>query len=305
MSTDINVVAPASIISPRSSAILVAIEFNTTTGERRSRREGEELASRKRASSDAVKVSKMLYAGCPEHRALMNMRGTINNGMKVFTFPWSAGLDMLPMSRYDKFMSWYEGSIVQPIGHLKAEFLRAYPGLRADAAFNMGDMFDPTEFPSIDEMSKYFNVRMYTQEIPAGDYRELMAQEAAADLHKHYARQTNELISRVVDSQIESFIDVMESIRHACDVTAKTNDDGTTKIVRNKLHKATIEKALEMCDTFRQFNPAGDARLETARFGLEKVLRSCSVEQLKSSDTLRAQVGGEVTSILSTFRRPV
>jgi hypothetical protein len=68
------------------------------------------------------------------------------------------------------------------------------------------------------------------------------------------------------------------------------------------LVRETYEKALEMIDTFKQFNVTEDAQLEQLRSDLEKVLVGKTYEQVAESDMMRAHVGNEIGSVLNKFK---
>lgn len=302
MDTAMTLTAPEHITSLRSAAILVCAKVTSTTGSKTDRGEGIDLAARRGAESNTVDVVKKLFARCTEHRELQNVRQTVNNGLKRFTFDWAGDWRMLPMSRYAEFMEWWT-EVVNLHTLRKQAFVEAYPSIRADAAFSLGDLFEEADFPPVEHVAAKFTINLYKQDVPTGDFRNQVAQDLADDLHKHYVIQTRELVQSIVDEQMAQFVSVMQSIVHCCGYDTKENKQGETVIVRRRLHEGTLQRALEMCETFRRFNPAGSSELEAVRGELEAVLRAVdNIDALRESETLRARVSGEVGSILSKFK---
>lgn len=301
--TEINMTieAPKHVTSLATSAILVSVEVTGTTGTKRDRELGTELAVSKQADEDVSEVNKKLFAGCAEHKALTKFRASIGNGMRVFTYPWAGSMALLPMDRYVKFMEWYEAKSNEH-AMLKKAFLDVYPRIVADAPFKMGKMYNRDDFDTVEEMEKYFTISLYQAEVPTGDFRVNISQELADDLHKHYTNKARNLVDGIYEQQVKQLVDVMKSIHHCCGHDTKVNKHGDTIIVRRKLYDNTITKALEMCDTFKQFNPSGDARLEEARSALANALHNIDAERLRNSDTVRTQVAEEVGDILNKFR---
>jgi hypothetical protein len=99
------------------------------------------------------------------------------------------------------------------------------------------------------------------------------------------------------------FIEVMKSISHCCGVEDMGVDDNTgeTKVKKRKIYDSTIQKAKEMCESFKQFNLTGNAELEEARASLEVALAGVDAELIRDSDAVRANVKEDVDSILSKF----
>lgn len=304
MSID-SIVAPQHITSLATSGILVSAEVSVWTGQKKDKQVQTEVASDKGADTDAISVSKNLLSKCPQHKALMTFRQTINNGMKVFTFPWAGGLDYLPMARYQRFMEWW-AQREQEHTELVTEFKRVYPQFVSDLAFGvsntLGTMFDRTDYPHVDDLDSRFTLNLTQVPVPENDWRVQVSHDLASDLHKHYAKQSEQMAQRMVDEQSAQLIKVMESLKHSCEFSVVTDKDGTTKVKRNKVVEGTLIKALEMIDVFKDFNPSNSVALEEARAGLERLLSGISITQLREHDTTRAIVSSEVDGILSKFK---
>jgi hypothetical protein len=81
-----------------------------------------------------------------------------------------------------------------------------------------------------------------------------------------------------------------------------TGKDGEIKIKKRKIYDATIEKALLLCNTFREFNLTNNTALEEARASMEKVLRGVDGEMLRENEVMREQVKDDLDDILAKFR---
>jgi len=295
-----NIAAPSHITSLQSAGILVGVRVRTTTGTVKDNEASAEIAAQKNASHGAASVSKHLLDG-PEFKALKAMTSAVRNGMVRFCFRWSDDWWYVPMTRYAAYCEW-EAAIIKQFDERLEAFLHAYVSLRGDAAFRLGDMFRAEEYPTIEELRARFAIVPLRADVPSGDFRVTIAQDLADDLRKHYVNQTKEVIDGMVADQKAQLINVMESLAHTCGTYEKENKKGETIVVRRKLHEETLNKALEMIDTFRRFNPAGDQQLEDVRTSLEAALSGVTIDKLRESDTMRSHVEQEVTSILDKFR---
>ena len=95
----------------------------------------------------------------------------------------------------------------------------------------------------------------------------------------------------------------MESISHCCGVDEYVDNlrSGEVKTKRRKIYDTTIQKALEMCESFKRFNLKNDSGLELARASLEKVLNGVKAEDIRDSDAVRHHVKEGIDDILSKF----
>ena len=172
----------------------------------------------------------------------------------------------------------------------------SYDDIVSDMAFKQGDMFDRSEYPDKDNLRHKFGLTMYVSDVPMQDFRCQIAQDIADDLFDTYSKQADAIIQNVMQDQAERFVSVMQSISHCCGMDEK---DGKTK--KRKIYDSTIEKAREMCETFKGFNLGNSEDLEEARASLERTLNGVSAEMIRESDAVREQVKDGVDEILSKF----
>lgn len=302
MSSSLSLTPSRHVISLRSSGTLVTPVIRSTTLTIRDRRASNKVASDNNCqATNAIDVNKKLASTMAQHRALQNHRQTIHNGMNVYTFDFAGKTRFLPSSRYPAFKAWW-AEMVDQHAKLKAAFLKHWPDVRANAAFALGDLFDRNEYPTADELERKFSIDLFESEVPEGDFRQALSTELANDLHNHYQNQFSRIVQDMLAEQTQQLASVMKSISHCCDLEVVTEPDGSQRTKRRKLYDATIQKALEMCDTFARLNPAGDPGLEQARADLSRVLADVpNVETLRESDSLRVKVKAGVDDILSRY----
>ena len=135
------------------------------------------------------------------------------------------------------------------------------------------------------------------------DFRCAISQDIAEDLFETYKQQAQEIVSHVVMEQQTRFVEVMKSISHCCGFDELGVDDNTgeTKVKKRKIYDTTIQKAKEMCESFKQFNLTADPEFEQARAMLEKALSGVDAETIRESDAVRHAVKEDVDSILGKF----
>ena len=291
---------PKHIGSIASSMVLVSVEVRLWTGTVADNEVSDEVTTAKRAEQGSGVFVKNLLGQSKAHRKIRAHRQRVYNWVHEVTYPWAPKWGALPNIELPKFMTQYE-QYDRERKALIEEFIAEYPVIVSDAAFKLNGLFKREDYPSVDEVRAKHGMMLYTSEVPSGDFRNRVGLEMAEDLQRHYNRQANAAIEGLVAGQIGKLEKVLRALSHCCDMNTVTNEDGTTTLTRRKLHESTLKEAVEYCDTFRQFNPTGDTRLEAIRADLEQVLLNKDFEQLRKSDAVRAQTKSEVDSILSKF----
>jgi neutral trehalase len=291
---------PKSLIDLSTCAVLVNVRTSVWTGVQTDDEVSNEITTMKNADSESGKFAKRLLAGDREHKKLVNHRQTVRNWVKRRTFPWAGQWNILPVVTLPQFMEEYK-ALDKEREELLEAFLQSYPNKVSDMAFKLNGMFRREDYPTADELRDKFTMTLYTAEVPQGDFRVQIAHDLADDLTNHFNKQAQSTIDNMLSQQIHQLVDVMRSISHTCGENVVEREDGSLKVSRGRLHTETLKKALQYCDTFKQFNPAGDSRLDAIRNDLERVLINVDMDELKKNDSTRAYVKAEVDDILSKF----
>jgi hypothetical protein len=305
MEIEMELQKPQHLISLASSAVLVCVDINVWSATKQDRVISNEVTTAKHASKNAGRYVKHLLADHPKHKALANYRQTVYNWLQRRTYPWNKGNHLLPSVDMPVFKKEYDEHQKQ-FALLKAEFLADYDSIVSNMAFNaagMGDMFNRTDYPPKEQLEHRFDMNLFVSEVPMSDWRCGIASDIAEDLFATYSKQAEQIVSHVMVEQQSRFIEVMKSISHCCGVEDMGVDDNTgeTKVKKRKIYDSTIQKAKEMCESFKQFNLTGNAELEEARASLEVALTGVDAELIRDSDAVRANVKEDVDSILSKF----
>ena len=290
---------PNHLISLASSAVLVSLDVNVWSATKQDRGISNEITSAKNADKSAGRYVKNLLADHPKHKALVNYRQTIYNWVKRRTYRWNNSQDLLPsvdLPRFKQEFNEHEVAFYQ----LLDDFANQYDSIVSDMAFKQGDMFDRNDYPTKDQVRAKFGMKLFVSEVPMSDFRCGIAQDIADDLFTTYSKQAEEIISSVEREQADRFIEVMQSISHCCGVD-EVSSNGEVKTKKRKIYETTIEKAREMCETFKGFNLTNSQQLEEARASLEKALQGVSAEDIRDSDAVRHAVKEDIDSILSKF----
>jgi hypothetical protein len=290
---------PEHLISLASSAVLVSVDISVWSATKQDRGISDEVTTSKNADKHAGRYVKNLLANHPKHKAVVNYRQTVYNWLQRRTYKWNQSQNLLPSVDVPKFKQEYHEH--QIAFHALVDSLTVdYDSIVSDMAFKQGTMFNRSDYPTKEQVHAKFSLNLYVSEVPMNDFRCGIAEDIADDLFTTYKRQAELIIDSIGVEQSERMVEVMQSISHCCGHD-ESEVNGEVRTKRRKIYDTTIQKALEMCESFKRFNLKNDSGLEDARSSLEKVLRGVKAEDIRDSDAVRHHVKEGIDDILSKF----
>lgn len=277
-----------------TSAMLVELSISCWTGRKLDKRVSEEVDAAKNTRVKAGNYHKHLMAGCTALDAVLKYAANVRLWNTRETLPWSdAGPRLITM---ESFMA-YKAKLNEHEETFKRYvdiFLQAYPTMVSAAAFQLGDLFNRDDYPTVDEIAKKFRFAYTFSPVPvAGDFRIDIAEQAKAELVEQYEKQFQ---SRINNAMRDLWERLHECLTHMSERLAN-EDDGT----RKKFHKTLVSNAAELVGLLQRMNIAQDPQLESARRQLADALIGVDSDTLKDVDTVRANVKQRVDTILNTF----
>jgi len=172
------------------------------------------------------------------------------------------------------------------------KFSIAYPNLVSAAAFQLGELFDRSEYPEADTIARKFKFNVnYLPVTMAGDFRVDIGEEAKAELMQscHHAYE-----ERLNNAMKEAWTRLHECLMRMSERLAD-NEKGEKKIFRDSL----VENAVELTSLLKHFNLTKDANMEQARTELENAIKNHDADDLRESFVAREAVKAKVDAILS------
>ena len=258
---------PEHLISLASSAVLISVDISVWSATKQDRGISDEVTTAKNADKSAGRYVKNLLANHPSHKAVVNYRQTIYNWLQRRTYRWNQSQQLLPSIDMPKFKQEYHEHQVA-FHALVDSLIDNYDSIVSDMAFKQGDMFNRSDYPTKEQVASKFSLNLYVSEVPTNDFRCGIAQDIAEDLFNNLSSQTKTIIDNIASDQAQRLVDVMESITHCCGVDEIDLENGDVRTKRRKIYDTTIQKALEMCESFKRFNLKNDSGLEQARASL-------------------------------------
>ena len=179
------------------------------------------------------------------------------------------------------------------------DFILDYGCLRETARTYLGELFNEIDYP-IDISGKFnFNWRFIILDVPNGDSR-LLAPEVYAREKEKFIQTMEEARGMAIDALREEFAQMVERITERF----TQNGNGKPKIFKN----TTIDSFYDYFQTFKDRNIFQDHELTKLVNSAQAVLDGSSIEQIRSSETLKENIRSGMTDIESViadvFNRP-
>lgn len=289
-----NTTTPVAAIA--RSALLVELNISMYSGRKQDKRTQEEVTTAKGAGSKkAATVAKHLFADCAELDAITKLQGAVRQRHYALTAPWSdAGTRIVSLKMfygtYKAEMTEYE----EQFWKLVNVFLDKYDTLVAGAAFQLGTLFDRSEYLTRSEVRRKFAFDLNFSPLPtAGDFRLDVEAEAQRELIEQYEKR---LTDQVLRANQDAWTRLHTVLTHMSDRLG-VEEDGTKRKFRDSL----VSNAEELCGLLTELNIAGDPALERARARLHDTILGVSPDALRKEESTRAEVKTKVDKILSDF----
>jgi hypothetical protein len=277
------------------AAMLVDLNISTYSGRKQDKATQHEVTTSKGAGSrQAASVYKNLFANCAELIAITKFQARVRAEHYRLTLPWSDnGSRLLPTAAlldYAATMGKYQTEFEK----LVAAFVTKYDTLVAAAAFQLGTLFDRSEYPTSDIVARRFYMGISYAPLPAsGDFRLDIESEVQADLIKQYEERARTLLARANQDAWTRLHTVLSKLSDRLVVDA----DGK----KNVFHDTIITNAEELCDLLRPLNVTGDADLERARRRLQDALEGVTPQALREELSTRLDVKRQVDVMLESY----
>lgn len=286
----------------QNSAMLVDLNISVWTGRKMDRKVSDEIDAAKNTKAKGGNYHKKLLAGTQKLDDLQKLVGTIRTWHYAQTLPWSdGGSRLLPMKNFFDYKATLNDYAQQYDDAVK-QFLNEYPTLVSAAAFQLGDLFDSEEYPSVDKLEGKFKFKYVFLPVPeVGDFRIDVSEAGKAELQSQYQKFFEDRLSEAMKDTWERLHDC---VKHMSDKLANAEVPRETKEGPNytKLFRdSLITNANELCDLLTRLNVTNDAKLEQARQALEAAINGHCAEDLRKSDDLRLQTKAKVDEILGMF----
>jgi hypothetical protein len=283
-------------MSIASSAVLVELNISVWTANKLDKGATDSVLASNSASKDSAQVRKNLMAGTDKRKKIADYAAKVRLYHNQTTLSWSdKGARLLPTSLfmdYKQNMNVYQRNMNTMI----EDFYANYADLIDLAKHHMGDLFNPYDYPSIEELRNKFGFRLVFSPLPeGGDFRLDIPKADMEELGQQYESAFND---RLKDAMREPWEKLHKTLIHISEKLTDVEGDEETK---KRYHDTLITNAQELCGLLTHLNVTKDPMLEAARRSLELTMLGVDIEAIKESPDVRSSVKAKVDDILKKF----
>jgi len=270
-----------------TQCMVVSLQVGVWQGYRHDKQATARIVEDTHADADAARVNKHLVPKSAIN-PVMAAAQAARRHLHHHTLPWRDNGDrLLTRDMYTKFMMTH-GEHAKRFEDEVANFLSVtYPEARDRAEFRMGDMFDPTDYPSVDELRRkfYLNVDI----LPVSTANDFRVDIGEAEVERVKSQMETLLDERVQAAQNDVWKRLTDVLGHYA-----------TKVASGgPFQETTITKLGELVDMVPGLNLTNDPDLEAIRRRIKKQLTPFSAQDLRQDEGQREVVSQEAKDILA------
>lgn len=284
-------------MSISASSVLVELNISCWPGQIVDKRITDNvLVSNGATTSDAGLFRKNLMAGSTLRKDIADFAASCRLWHNTMTLPWSdRGPRLLPTSLFLDYKLEANRRKAQ-YDHMVAHFMAEYPQLQTQAPQFLGSMFNPADYPTVEELQAKFGFRMVFTPLPqAGDFRLDVANEDLEELRKQYDNSLNARMEEAMQSQWDKLHDLLMRMSDKLKLSLNNED------AKMRWHDSFITNAQDMCQMLTHLNVTKDPKLEEARRELEQAIRGVGIDDIKTDEVTRHKVKERLDAILDKF----
>lgn len=268
-------------------ALLVQLNVSQWTARKLDKKATKEVADTNGAAREAGNYNKKLLPMSDSLANIHTMTGDIRREFYANTLPW--GLEnthMLPTANYLSFMTTFRKRKSEWETVVR-KFLSDYPYLQTNAQRFLGKLYDPADYPDVNDLRHKFSMDLVVMPVPTNDFRVQLADDELSTIHADIQRRVQEssgLAMKEAWQRLYSHVKLMSE--------RLGNTEG-------RLYDSLFDNAIELCRILPRLNFSDDPNLEAMRQEVETKLVGHSKEAIKGSPVLRKQVADEAADIMA------
>ena len=283
----------ADVATLASASMLVEVNISHWIGRKKDKRASQDVAVQNNAKDGVASVNKALLADNDELRAIGKLVTRIRDTHAAMTMPWSnSGLRLLPTKQFFKYQE-VMTALRDEFYKLVEAFLNKYEDAVVDVQILLGDLFSRDDYPTLEELRRKFNMSIQYTDVPTGDFRVSLPQEAIDELKSSMTAsfQNNfEAAMNDVWTRLHKFLKRMSE-------RLDYSDNETKKIFRDTL----VTNVTDMIELLRVCNVTNSSQMEAMANRLEEAMSGVTPDALREDDYFRAETKAAVDQAIAAL----
>lgn len=282
-----------------ASARLVSVEVHIPSFRRKDKRAAAEYSKARGAKEGRHDIHKVLV-NSPHLKAIVSLGNDARTIIRNSCPPYSQGRFLCPN---EKILDVYNGvlDVFTEMERHKEAFLKDYPAQMAAAQLELGADYHEHEYPTVEDLRAYkLSWDFHRDPVPIEtDFRGELEADALQELQDTYTEKANMRMKRTLETVMEALIDKVGNVsRQLADREVNEDLKRQPRTKCKSFHGTLISNVLNLVDQLDICNVHNDVEISNLQSNLRNLLSSVNTEQLKASDTLRADTKEQVDAIL-------
>jgi hypothetical protein len=267
--------------------MVVNLKISVWTGQRLDKEASERVTTEAQAHEDAARVNKHLIPRevlSPITKAQTQLRAHFYK----MTLPWKDNGDrVLTRKLFGKFMEEHQ-VLANEFKDAVTKFITEdYPRARDQAAFRMGALFNPNDYPSPYVVERRFHVGFDIDPVSAAsDFRVQLSDEELEKVQGTIERAMKERVGRAMTDVWDR---MFETLGHYATTMADPE-----KVFRD----TTVRNLQELADMLPAFNILEDKQLDAIRQKVQHYLSGIEPKELRNNPATRASAAADAQRII-------
>ena len=276
-------IEPTPVPSISSSAFKVFISISQWAGMKKDKKASAEVTDSNHAKAGTARVTKSLLGDNAELKAIQKLAGQVRNDqLYIYSLPWDdSGWRLLTtalMPEFFKMMTEMQNEFYR----LVDVFIANYAFAKTEAIIELGDLFDPTDYPSEDVLRAKFSFKIDKEPIAeTGDWRVDVQNDAMDSLKSDYSKRYAEKLSGAMNDVWAQLHDKLSKLSERIDY----GDHEDKKVFKS----GTVDNLTGLVDLLDSFNITNDPLMTKTSADLKRCMRGVSPEALREDSGLRAE----------------
>ena len=271
----------------QNQAVLVAVNITKWSNAKTDHAITEEVTLSKGAQGNMIRVRKNLIRSAVV-KALSRIAGQIrNNLLGDLCAPWGAGEYLLPVELIDQFDREWEKYEDHWNANLR-ELGNEYDNSVDQAQKILGDAFDPSDYPSKEEILAKYSLSKKIRNLPSGDDLRIALPQAKLDKMK--ADIEADVTSSIEGAMQKVHERVAETLAHLIEKLSEFGVDAKTGKATGVFRDSTVTNLTDLASILPSLNLTGDPKLTEASNSLLTQLRDLDPEKIRNSESHRKEI---------------
>ncbi len=272
-----------------SRSMIVSLKIRQWSGRKLDRSVTSEVNDSKHASSDAGRYNKALMPS----EAMIGITKAVTAIRTLYmdsSLPWiDKGGRIMANEGYLNFTQKVNAAIYE-FEIAVSEFLGNYDYHVAQAQARLGDMFDITEFPTVDELRDKFSVKVNVMPVPdKDDFRVDMSEAQAAMIRADIEKCVQDATAAAIRDVYKRVVEVSQMMVDRLNAYKGNKGD--------RMYDSLVGNVRDLIETLPALNITGDPALTQLAKDLEPLVEY-EVDTLKKNPGVRADVAAEAQAIV-------